>query len=79
MKRERERERVQREIIIFYFFFSSLISQIYGNRTVGFCQSKRNSLPHIESYAWAPKSWSFVKLHEVGNFPTCIISSLKAI
>ena len=32
-----------------------------------------------ERYAWAPKSWSFVKLHEVGNFPTCVISSLKAI
>ena len=32
-----------------------------------------------ESYAWAPKSWSFVKLHKVGNFPTCVISSLKAI
>ena len=32
-----------------------------------------------ESYAWTQKSWSFVKLHEVGNFPTCVISSLKAI
>ena len=32
-----------------------------------------------ESYAWTPKSWSFVKLHEVGNFPTCVISNLKAI
>ena len=32
-----------------------------------------------ESYAWTPKSWSFVKLHEVGNFPTCVISSLKTI
>ena len=32
-----------------------------------------------ESYMWTPKSWSFVKLHEVGNFPTCVISSLKAI
>ena len=32
-----------------------------------------------ESYAWTPKSWSFVKLHEVENFPTCVISSLKAI
>ena len=32
-----------------------------------------------ESYAWTPKSWSFVKLHEVGNFPTCVISSLKVI
>ena len=32
-----------------------------------------------ESYVWTPKSWSFVKLHEVGNFPTFVISSLKAI
>ena len=24
--------------------------------------------PRIESYAWVPKSWSFVKLHGVGNF-----------
>ena len=32
-----------------------------------------------ESYAWAPKSWSFVKLHEIENFSTCVISSLKAI
>ena len=28
---------------------------------------------------WAPISWSFVKLHEVGNFLTCVISSLKAM
>ena len=34
---------------------------------------------HDESYAWTPKSWSFVKLHKVENFPTCVISSLKAI
>ena len=26
-----------------------------------------------------PKSWSFVKLYMVGNFPTSVISSLKAI
>ena len=32
-----------------------------------------------KSYAWTPKSWSFVKLHEVENFPTCVISNLKAI
>ena len=32
-----------------------------------------------ESYAWTPKSWSFDKLREVGSFPTCVISSLKAI
>ena len=32
-----------------------------------------------ESYAWTPKSWSFVKLHEEENFPTCVISRLKAM
>ena len=35
--------------------------------------------PCIESYAWVPKSWSFVKLHEVGNFPTLNIFSLKVM
>ena len=34
---------------------------------------------HDESYTWTPKSRSFVKLHEVENFPTCVISSIKAI
>ena len=34
---------------------------------------------HDESYAWASKYWSFVKLHEVRNFPTYVISSLKDI
>ena len=40
---------------------------------------RRKVDPHIESYVWVPKSWSFIKLHEVGNFPTRVISSLKAI
>ena len=35
--------------------------------------------PRNKSYAWVPKSESFVKLQEVENFPTWIISSLKAI
>ena len=34
--------------------------------------------PHNGGYAWVPKSRSLVKLQEVGNFPTWIISSLKA-
>ena len=57
------------EIFLFLFFFSSLLYQIYGNRTMGFRRG----------YAWIPKSWSFVKLHEVGNFSTCVIFILKAI
>ena len=35
--------------------------------------------PRNENYAWVPKSGSFVKLQEVGNFPTRVISNLKAI
>ena len=35
--------------------------------------------PRNKGYTWVPKSWSFVKLHKVGNFPTCVISSLKVI
>ena len=47
---EKEREK-------FYFFFlSSLLSKIYGNRTVGFHWTEGKAGPRIESYAWAPKS-----------------------
>ena len=35
--------------------------------------------PGNESYAWVPKSRSFIKLQEVGGFPTRFIFSLKAI
>ena len=30
-------------------------------------------------YVWTPKTWSFDKLHKVGDFPTRFTSSLKAI
>ena len=40
MRRERERERVEREI---FFFLSLLLSKIYGNRTSSFRRSKRQS------------------------------------
>ena len=35
--------------------------------------------PRIESYAWIPKSLSFIKLHEVGNFLTFVIFIIKVI
>ena len=31
---------------------------------------RRKVDPRIAGFAWVPKSWSFVKLREVGNFPT---------
>ena len=40
---------------------------------------RRKVDPRIESYTCVPKFWSFVKLYEIGNFPTLIISSLKVI
>ena len=40
---------------------------------------RRKVGPIIASYALVPKSWSFVKLHEVRNFPTLSISNLKVI
>ena len=35
--------------------------------------------PCSEGYTWVPKFWNFIELHEVGNFPTGIIFSLKTI
>ena len=67
-RREREREKI-----------FLLLSKIYGNQTVGFVGGKGKVGPCIKSYAWVPKSWSFVKLHKVENFPTWVISSLNVI
>ena len=43
-----------------------------------FIRVRRKVDPRIASYVCVPKSWSFVKLHEVGNFPSWNIFSLKA-
>ena len=65
---------------IFLFFFS-LCFFLRSTKIVprGFVGTEGKVDLRDESYAWTPKSWSFVKLHEVGNFPTCVISSQKAI
>ena len=34
---------------------------------------------HSAIYAWILKTWSFDKLHKVGNFPTRYTFSLKAV
>ena len=44
-----------------------------------FVGARRKVDSRITSYAWVPKSLSFVKLHEVENFPNWIIFSLKVI
>ena len=65
-KSDRDRERKKWEI-----FSAFRLSKLDGPR--------RKVNPRIANYAWVSKSWSFVKLHEVGNFPAWIISSLKVI
>ena len=50
MKRERE---------IFSFFFSSLISKIYGNQTVGFRRNKRQSLSTHQELRMGTKILAF--------------------
>ena len=47
-----------------------ILSKIYESRTVGFHRSKKESSSTRRELRVVPKSWSFVKLHEVGNFPT---------
>ena len=69
-EREREKRGVEREIF-------SLRSTEIGLAV--FIGTRGKVDPRIESYAWVLKSWSFIKLHEVGYFPTWVISSLKAI
>ena len=56
---EREREK-QREIF-FNFFLLSLLSSIYGNRTVGIRQGKNEKALLDEGYAWEPKTRDFAK------------------
>ena len=68
---ERERERGK---WVFRFFLISM--EIVPLVFVG---ARRKVDPRIASYAWVPKSWSFVKLHKVGNFPTWNIFSLKSM
>ena len=68
MDRGREKERGRKENEIFPAFQLSNLDSLRVKDNL------RN-----EGYAWVPKSGSFVKLQEVRNFPTWIISSLKSI
>ena len=70
-RRERERERGKKG-----FRFSLRPTEIGPSIFVG---ARGKVDPRNESYVWVPKSGSFVKLQEVGNFPTWIIFSLKSI
>ena len=74
--RERERE-VER---YFYFYFSlRFFLRFTKIRPQVFVGTEGKVDLRDESYAWTPKSWSFDKLREVENFPTCVISNLKVM
>ena len=54
------REKKKRgEIFIFIFFLISLLSSIYGNRTVGIRRGKNEKALLDEGYAWEPKTRDF--------------------
>ena len=81
IKRGREASGVREGVGDFYFIISSLCF-FFKSMKIGpqvFVGTEDKVDLRGESYVWTPKSWSFVKLYEVGNFPTCVISSLKAI
>ena len=65
-----------RRIFLFFLLFLSLASFSYLRKS-----DHKFSLELKAKliYAWTLKSWSFDKHHEVGNFSTCVNSSLKAI
>ena len=72
---------VERERLRGFYFFISL-RFFFRSTKIGpqvFVGTEEKVDLRDESYAWVPKSWSFVKLHEAGNFPTCVISSLKVV
>ena len=48
-----------RTILYFYIFFHSLLSSIYGNRTVRIRRGKKQSALLNESYAWEQKIRDF--------------------
>ena len=53
-----------RSVRFFYFyfiFFLSLLSSIYGNRTVGIRRGKKKSALLDEGYAWEPKTQDFAE------------------
>ena len=59
--RTNEEERWRYFYFYFIFFLLSLLSSIYGNRTVGIRRGKKQSALLDEGYAWEPKTWDFVE------------------
>ena len=59
--RSEDGQRGEMEKILFYFFFLSHLSSIYGNRTVGIRRGKNEKALLDEGYAWEPKTRDFAE------------------
>ena len=59
-----KRERVQRYFYFSFFFFSLFFRYTEIGPQVFIGVEDKVDL-HDKSYTWTPKSWSFVKLHEI--------------
>ena len=70
---------MERENFNFFYFFLRFFLRFMKIGLQIFVRAEGKVDLRDENYAWTPKSWSFVKLHEIENFPICAISSLKAI
>ena len=68
-----------REIFYFYFFFSLFISQIYGNRTVDFCRSRRQSWSTRRELHVDTKSLAFRYTSRGRKFSYLCYSNLNAM
>ena len=56
-----EGKQTQFFFIFLYYFLLSLISSIYGNRTVRIRRGNKQSALLNEGYAWEPKTRDFVE------------------
>ena len=78
-KRDGGSEKSMRERFYFLFFFSSFYLDIWKSDRRFSSGLKAKLIHAARATHGVPKSWSFVKLHGVGNFPTWLISILKVI
>ena len=62
-KKKKQKKRRRKEVLFFFIFFFplSLLSSIYGNRTVRIRRGKKQRALLDESYAWEPKTRDFIE------------------
>ena len=60
-KRRKRTDEKETFLFLFLFFFLSLLSSIYGNRTIKIRRDKKQRALLDEGYAWEPKTWDFAE------------------